>query len=346
MTGKYRSSVYGIVFLYTMVILLNTNCFHRQRMFKETFFTMDTYITIKIVSGSRNTAMKVLKKVASEADRLHVLLNAHIDGSEVTRINRVGESRKRFAVNPEVSRIIAMAQGVSEQTNGTFDITIRPVKRLWGFENKLKRRVPLKREIDSVLLFVGFRKLLVDTADNTVLFKKKGLQIDLGGIAKGYALRRFSEIILKAGIGSFLIDAGGDVYAAGTKPNGEKWKVGLRHPRKEGQLAAVLTLDSSMAVVTSGDYERFFIKDGKRYNHIFNSKTGYPANKCISVTIITKDPVMADALSTAVFVMGSEGMDYINGRDGTEGIIITEDKDGKRKYLVSRGLAGKIRITD
>ncbi len=303
---------------------------------------MDTYITVKLVT-SQGKAKAVFNQIETEATRLQKLLSAYETGSEVYRINHRPRAWRAMRIHPEVARLISLSLEMAKQTNGYFDITIAPVKWLWGFGTGLTNRVPGKSEIDSVLQFVGYNKIAVDTVSNRLIFNDPRVQIDLGGVSKGYALSRFERIAMEAGISNFLLDGGGDILVHGRKPGGGKWVVGLRHPRKDG-LVAQFDLADSAAVATSGDYERFFFHNGKRYHHLFNPFTGYPADSSISVTLVRRDPVEANAPSAGVFAMGpTKGLAFLNG-NRIAGVIIYE-ANGERRCLVSNELRG-LKIQD
>jgi thiamine biosynthesis lipoprotein len=229
----------------------------------------------------------------------------------------------------------------SKLSDGAFDITVGPLVDLWKIGTK-DARIPSPEEIKNTLPLVGYEKMEVDESQGTVMLEKPGMVIDLGGIAKGYAADEVVNIMKKHDIKSALINLGGsNVYTIGKKTDGSIWRIGLQHPRKNqgGGFLGIIG-ESNKAVSTSGDYERYFIVDNKRYHHILNPKTGYPAdNGVISDSIITDNSMDADAMSTVVFVLGPEkGMEFIKSLSGAEGIIATSDY----KLMVSPGMEGKI----
>ncbi|MFC1546365.1 FAD:protein FMN transferase, partial [bacterium] len=229
----------------------------------------------------------------------------------------------------EITNLVKTSQIISEKSKGAFDITIAPVIRLWGFYESAPR-VPKEEEIAETLKKTGYKNLVI--LNNTLIKMKEQVQIDLGSIAKGYAVSEAVKVIKNAGIRSALIDAGGDIYALG-RPGEKYWKVGVRNPRGEGIIGVLELADT--AVVTSGDYERAFEKDGKRYHHIIDPDTGYPAQGLSSVTIVSPDPTLADAYATAVFVLGKDkGMKFVEALQFTEALLITN----KGKKLYSKGL--------
>jgi len=295
----------------------NDRRFHVE---KETRFMMDTYVTMYAVGP---------KKITSKAINLALDRMQQID----TKFNSLNPKSPIYAFNnsgipisdPEILNLLEIALSVSRKSEGAFDITVASLAELWGFYSK-SYRIPGAKEINECLGAVGFRHL---SFNNGKLEKDNpAVRIDLGGIAKGYALAEAVNVLKAQKVSSALIDAGGDVYALGKK--GRKlWRVGIKDPRGEGILGYVEVED--LAVLGSGDYERFFIQDGKRYHHIFNPATGYPTEGVASVTIIYPDPVIAQAWAKIPFVRGAEkGLKALEGIPGMEVFIITTS--GEKLY--------------
>jgi thiamine biosynthesis lipoprotein len=237
--------------------------------------------------------------VFSEIKRIEGLLSKYKEDSEVSRLNRTGQLK----VSPETFYIIKKAKEFWEVSDGAFDITVAPLLDLWGFTDK-QYVIPEDKKIKNTLDIIGSDKIILNESDNTVKFKHYGMKIDLGGIAKGFALDCAVRKLKEAAIFSCLINAGGQVYALGDK-FGKSWRVAIKDPRSN-KFAGYLELKDS-STSTSGDYEQYFIREKKRYSHILSPKTGYPANSGLaSVTLIAQDALTADALSTAIFVLGKE----------------------------------------
>jgi thiamine biosynthesis lipoprotein len=235
----------------------------------------------------------------AEIKRLEQLLSKYDPESEVSRLNRRG----KLQVSRETFYIIQKAKDFSRESAGAFDITVAPLADLWGFSSK-NYRLPQQEEISAALKNTGADKIILRPADNVVEFLSSGVKIDLGGIAKGYALDCAGQKLKEAGIGNFLLNAGGQVFAAGDN-YGRPWKVAVRCPRRPGACAYFELRDSSVS--TSGDYRQFFLRAGKRYSHIIDPVSGYPAQSgVISATVTVPDGLTADALSTAIFVLGKE----------------------------------------
>jgi thiamine biosynthesis lipoprotein len=235
--------------------------------------------------------------VFTEAARVERLLSKYLPESEVARLNQTGKQK----VTPETFSLIKKAVEFYRLTNGAFDITVGPLVDLWGFSRR-DFKVPSDEQIRAALALVGSDKIILAEEDNLVTFAIAGMQIDLGGIAKGYGLDCAVKKLKENNIRSCLINAGGQVYGLGDK-FGTSWKVAIRqvnHPAITGSLSL-----RDQSASTSGNYEQFFIDGGKRYSHILDPRTGYPAdNQIDSVTVITSSAQEADALSTAIFVLG------------------------------------------
>ena len=182
-------------------------------------------------------------------------------------------------------------------------MTIGPLTALWRFNSDAPATVPEAATLDSVRSLVGFRNLVLNQRDTTVFFARPGMRIDLGGIAKGYAIDRAVAVLREQGVYDFLLNAGGDLYASGERQPGHPWRVGVKHPRASDALLARLTVHD-MAVATSGDYERFGEVEGRRYHHILDPRTGYPAHQSRSVTVVASSAEEADALATYLFILG------------------------------------------
>jgi len=237
--------------------------------------------------------------VFAEFERIENLLSKYKPESEVSKLNATG----KLKVSPETFYVIKKSRELWQLTDGAFDITVGPLIDLWGFTNK-EYKVPIDVEIKNALKFVGSDKIILHEKDNVVEFMLSGTRIDLGAIAKGYALDCAVKKLKEKGINSCLINSGGQVYALGVK-FGSAWKIAVRDPRQKDFSGYLELKDKSAS--TSGDYEQYFIQKDKRFSHILNPKTGYPADSGVkSVTVVARDGLIADALSTAIFVLGKE----------------------------------------
>ncbi len=259
-------------------------------------------------------------------------------GSEVCAINEAAPGVTE--VSQDTAYVIAQAAEIAKETGGAFNPAIGAVTVLWDITGN--PRVPGKDEIDGALKLTDYNTISIDGTNISVA--QNGVKIDLGGIAKGYAADKAVEIYKKYGIESALLNLGGNVYAYGKRQDGKDYRIGIRDPLgNEGDTAAIVTV-SDTSVVTSGVYERYFVENGVTYHHIFDPKTGYPANNgLVSVTIVCKNSMKADGLSTALFVMGlDKGLEFANEQPDIQAVFITND----RKVCVTDGLKESIEITN
>jgi thiamine biosynthesis lipoprotein len=261
-------------------------------------------------------------------------------GSDIERLNAAAGVQP-VPVSREVREVIAIARQVSDWTGGKFDVTFAALSGLWKFDSQDKDdSIPTPAAIAARLPLIDYRLLAVDDSAGTAFLKRKGMRVNLGGIGKGYAVDRGAAILRARGFNDFMIQAGGDLYVAG-KRGDRAWRVGIRDPRASGDTPFALLDLTDSTFSTSGDYERFFIKDGRRYHHIIDPATGQPARGVRSVTIAATRAVLADALSTGVFLLGGrDGMALIERLPEVEGVIVTETN----QVLVSSGLEGRLAV--
>ncbi len=268
-----------------------------------------------------NNSKIAVKKVEKEINRLDSLLSIQNKTSEIFKINK----NKSLSPSGEVLKIIKRSKKISKITNSAFDITIEPLTRAWGFFNGADNRVPDKREIKSILKNVGAKNIIID---NGKINLNKNASIELGAIAKGYVSYKADKILSDNKITSALISLGGNVRAVGSKPDGSPWIVGIADPDDTSQQIGTLSVRDT-SVITSGGYQRFFESNGKKYHHIINPHTGYPAESDLkSVTIVSEDDVLGDALSTALFVMGlDKATEFYKENNNFGGVFITDEND-------------------
>lgn len=274
-----------------------------------------------------------------ELERLESLMSTWRAGSDLVRLNEAA-GRQPVKVSPEVFDALRAAREYGDITSGAFDVTFAALADLWKFDHDQDNKVPSAAEIQQRLALVGYKGLVLDASARTAYLTRAGMRAHLGGIGKGAAVDRVASILRERGLISFMIQFGGDMYVAGM-PGTRQWRVGIQDPRGEGNksFAAMELTDS--AVSTSGDYERFFLKDGVRYHHIIDTRTGQPARGSRSVTIVADRSTTADALATGVFVMGPvDGMALIERLPDVEGVIVNDRND----VLVSSGLKNRLTI--
>jgi thiamine biosynthesis lipoprotein len=242
-------------------------------------------------------------------------------------------------VSPETLDVIAKSLWISDRSGGVFDITFEVMHGLWRFDEDLEKRLPDSAAIAERRKLIDYRRIVLDREKSTVFLNRPSMKISLGGIAKGYAIDKAKEILLGAGIEDFLAQAGGDLYVHGHRADGSPWMAGVRDPRgPEGSYFARMPVVDH-AFSTAGDYERSFVLEGKRYHHIIDPRTGYPATASRSVTIWATDALTADALDDAVFILGAEkGLALVESVDDAGAIIV----DADNRVHVSKRLKDKI----
>lgn len=295
----------------------------RPEVFTKKTAVMGTDLETTLVASTEAEAQAAFASVESEMKRLEGLLSEWLDGSPVSEVNR-NAGRRPVAVPRELFSVISAALQVSELSGGAFDITWASMRGLWDFRPG-HERVPTAEEVRAKIGLVDYRQVALDAERSTVFLKKKGMAIGLGGIAKGYSVDRAMQSLASSGITDAIVKAGGDTRVQGRAPGASGWEVGIQDPRDREKLMATLTL-SSVSISTSGDYERFFIKDGRLYHHIMDPSTGFPATGSRSVTILGPDTMTTDALSTAVFVLGPrKGMELVERLQGVEAVIVAAD---------------------
>lgn len=313
-----------------------------ERLFKKSRLSMDTIVTITVASSSETAAEAAIEKAFTETERLAALLSYFSENSEVTAINRSAGVRP-VVVSRETFDLVEKALYVSEKTGGAFDITVGPLMDIWNFHDGV---LPPDSAVQAKRMLAGYRDIKLDSVRKSVFLMRKGMKIDLGGIAKGYIADKVVEVLKKTGIKAGVAAMAGDIKTFGKKPDGKPWKIGVKNPRPLAKdadadiLAAVSFYDS--AISTAGDYERYFIKDGIRYHHILDPKTGYPAGGCRSVSVIAADGVIADGFDNGIFVLGPlKGMSLLKSL-GIDGIIV----DSAGAVTFTDGLKGKIEIRE
>jgi thiamine biosynthesis lipoprotein len=276
----------------------------------------------------------------AEFKRIEALMTTWRPDSEISRINSAA-GKSAVQVSDETFTIIKEAVRTSELSEGTFDITFHTLHGLWKFDEDLDPNPPSEAAIKARLPFVGWRNIKLDESAKTVMLTKDKTQIGLGGIAKGYGVDMAVKVLERAGLTSFFVQAGGDLFARGKKPDGTEWQAGIRDPRgPEGKWFAKIAL-TDHAFSTAGDYERAYVVNGKRYHHIIDPRTGHPATACRSVTIWAPTALLADEIDDAVFILGPEkGMKLVESIEGVGAVIV----DAKNNVGISKRLQGKIQI--
>lgn len=311
--------LFALLFITGFFIAYNKN--ENTNEIKRTQILLGTVVEIEVKNTEEKLANDAIEKAFEEIKRIDLTFSSINPESEVYKINYSNDSI--IKVSNELFWLLARSNDISKITNNAFDISLENLITLWGFERKENFRLPDTKEINYALKNCGWTN--VNLMDSNYIRLLNNVKLNFSAIAKGYAVDRAINVLKKYGIKSALVNAGGEI-----KVLGNDWIIGIQHPRMKNALVEKIKLNSK-AVATSGDYEQFFEVNGKRYHHLINPQNGYPPNACQSVTIIANDDLTADAIATAVFVMGPEqGMNLIEKMDEIEGLII--DSSGNKKY--------------
>lgn len=329
-----KKKVSAIIALMLFFVILVTGCSGKQTTavkinkepFSEEQFLLGTYIKIRVYDEGKEA---VLKKAFARIKELGDKITVNQKGSEVDEINQQA-GIKPVKVSDDIYPLLKRAYEYSEDSQGGFDMAIGPITQLWhiGFDDARK---PSQQEIDQALKLVDYRKVKLNDEDKTVFLEEKGMQLDLGAIAKGFITDEVVKVLREDDVTTAVVDLGGNIYVLGHSPRGEKedWNVGIQDPNNARNTVIGTIKESNKTVVTSGIYERFLKVDGKTYHHLFDPRTGYPfENDIAGVTIITKKSIDGDGLSTAVFAMGvKKGLEYAENLENVDTIFVTkEDK--------------------
>lgn len=324
-------------FLIFLSVFFIFSCSGKDIQDYKVFYALDTVCRVSLYGQGTD---EIYKEIEQELLFTENLFNSHITNSEISKLNSEA-GKNPVIVSPETFNLIEKSVELWQSTKGAFNPALGPVISLWkiGSENPV---VPERGIITEKLPLCNPENILLNRENLSVFLEIPGMALDLGGIAKGFCAEQIKSLCLKKGITRGIIDLGGNIILIGEKNPGQSWTAGIRTPEENTFDAAITFSCKDKTIVTSGIYERFFVKDGILYHHIFNPETGFPAeNRLLSVSIISGNSVTADALSTAVFVMGLEkGMEYIKKIPETEAVFITKENeifttDGIRENIKS-----------
>ncbi len=303
--------------------------------------TMGTTYHITLVTGYLTNIATLKDKIEQRLTEINKSMSTFLLDSEISRFNRSKSTTQYFLPTADFFFVISQAHKIYKLTHGAWDGTIFPLIRFWGFEKKkFPDHLPPESMIKKLLAETGFEHIQI--IDGAYLKKAKpDISLDLASIAKGYGVDQISGLLQQAGLNNFLVEIGGEVYAAGRKSNGKQWRIGINRPAENAfpdEAVKVLNIEDK-ALATSGDYRNFFIIDQKRYSHIINPQTGYPVdNQVVSVSVLAENCTMADGLATAVMVLGhKKGLELINQIKGVEVLIIIRKPDESFKEYQSPG---------
>jgi len=285
---------------------------------------MGNRFELSVVATNEKWANERIDAGIAEIQRIEKLLTTFSDDSETNQVNN-NAGIKPVGVSRETFDLIRRSIMISKVTQGAFDITYGSIdKRLWNFDQQMTA-LPDAATAKRMVRLINYRNITLNEEDCTVFLRERGMRIGFGGIGKGYAAERAKLIMLQQGVKSGVVNASGDLSAWGLQPDGKKWTIGIANPDSSHQVFSYLNI-SGLAVATSGNYEKFILIDGKKYSHTINPRTGLPVTGIKSVTIISTNAEIADAMATPVTIMGVyAGLDMINQMKDIEAIIIDDD---------------------
>lgn len=291
----------------------------QENRYEATTFAMDTVMTFTII---HEDGEELLVDAEQEIRRLENLLSVTLEDSDISKLNAAA-GKEAVDMHKDTQVLLQAGKELGEKTGGAFDIAISPIVKAWGFTEE-EHSVPTQAELETLLPLTDPTDLILD--NGSAYLQKEGMAVDLGGIAKGYASDSLKTLLKEKGVESAILSLGGNVCAIGNKPDGSPWKTAVQNPLDANDYVGLLEI-SDTCVITSGGYQRYFEEDGKRYHHIIDPATGWPAeNDLLSVTIVCESGTKADALSTALFVMGLEdALAYWQSQDDFEVIFVTTD---------------------
>jgi len=294
------------------------------QVYKEDAHLMGNHFELSVVSDNPELAHDCIQAGINEIQRIEKKLTTFSSESETAKINEMAGIRA-VEVSLETIELIERSIKISQITQGAFDITYGSIdKKLWNFDEKMTA-LPDKETAKKMVRLINYRNIIIDKKESTVFLKEKGMRIGFGGIGKGYAAEMAKKVMRSMGVTSGIVNASGDLTTWGTQPDGKPWTIGIANPNAAQQVFSYLNL-SDMAVATSGNYEKYIMIGGKKYSHTIHPKTGLPVTGIKSVTIITPNAEIADAMATPVTIMGIEaGLDMINQINSIEAIIIDDD---------------------
>ena len=293
-------------------------------LYKKAMKLMGNHFEITVVGDNEQWANEKIELGVKEIQRIEKLLTTYGADSETNRINE-NAGVVPVTVSKETIALIARAIKISNVTQGAFDLTYGSVdKSLWNFDTTMTV-LPTKEVAKKSVRLINYKNIIIDSDHSTVFLKEKGMRIGFGGIGKGYAAECAKRIMQEAGVISAVVNASGDLTTWGTQPNGDKWTIGIVHPEMADTVFSYMSI-SGLSVATSGNYEKFVVIDGKKYSHTINPKTGLPVTGIKSVTIVSTNAEVADAMATPVMIMGIHaGLDMINQITDIEAIVIDDD---------------------
>ena len=303
--------------------------------------TMGTTYHITVVTGTFSSTKDLKDRIDQRLEALNNSMSTFRKDSEISRFNAVQNTGEKFKISDDFFNVMTVAKTVYELTGGAWDGTVKPLENLWGFgDSENNKKIPAPSEITALLPEIGFNHIEI-SSDHCLIKKKAPLSLDLASIAKGYGVDQVAAVIRSHGIKNFLVEIGGEVFAAGFRKDGKPWRIGINTPQTGSpfdQVYKVVNLHDK-GFATSGDYRNYFEAGGQRFSHILDPRNGYPVrNSVVSVSIVADTCTFADGLATAVMVLGpKKGLERVNSLDRTECLIVVRTHDGKLIDHYSKG---------
>ncbi len=327
MKKRFVSSVFILVVFITLVLLFGCSEEEDYQLIQESRFALGTYNQVTVYAPGEEEGQGIINEVFARVDEIESLMSSNIDDSDIYMLNsQAGESA--VTVDPETFKLLQLGKEYKDLTDGAFNIGIGALIALWDIGGN-DQRVPEDGEIQELLNRIDLNQLTLNQNNYEAKLEDPEMSVDLGGIAKGYAVDEAIRIIEEHGVEHAIVDFGGDIYVLGSNPDGNEWRIGISTPEIGGSGVAARLFSSDMSVVSSGDYERYFFEDDQLYHHILDPATGYPTdNELSSVTVVSNTALAGDVFSTAIFIMGlEEGLDFLKDQEDIEAILITNNKE-------------------
>jgi thiamine biosynthesis lipoprotein len=303
--------------------------------------TMGTTYHITVTTGGLKGISGLKEKIDARLNEINHVFSTYMSDSEISRFNALSNAGEKFRVSDDFIRVMKVGRKIHQLSEGAWDGTVNPLVDLWGFgPNPRETKMPPAGAVKERLQNVGFDRIQI-IEPNFIVKNSASITLDLNSIAKGFAVDQVSQLIAAGGFENYLVEIGGEVYAAGLRKDGKKWRIGINKPQKDAafnEVYKVVSL-SNRAFATSGDYRNFFEIDKVRYSHVIDPRSGYPvSNGVVGVSIIANNCTLADGLATAIMVMGVEkGVPLVNRLDNVEALIVVEKSDGSLTDFYSTG---------
>ena len=317
-----------------------TNCWAQQE-YVIRGRTMGTTYMVKVVAGDIGELGSVKAKIDRRLEEINRSMSTYQKDSEISRFNRLKKAGQKFKISSDFFKVMMAGQKIHRLSDGAWDGTVKPLVDLWGFGRSGPRdTIPLKSEISALLSGLGFANIEV-LSPGFLVKRRATVTVDLSSVAKGYGVDEIAVLLRSLGHRNYLVEIGGEIFAAGHRQDNTPWRIGINRPRVDAafdEVYAVVAL-GNQGFATSGDYRNFFEVEGVRYSHVIDPRTGFPvSNGVVSASIISGNCMMADGIATAVMVMGvKKGLDMIDRLDGVEGLIVVEHKNGRLADYPSKG---------